>query len=134
MTTETTLSSALSSDHLGRVLDALTRHSFHAVMVSEAKPGTPIIFVNEAFTALTGYTAQESIGKSPGFLQGPSTDRVVLDRLREDMLAGRVFEGAAVNYRKDGSAFTMHWRVVPVDDAGGKAAYFVAFQQESASS
>ena len=38
------------------------------------------------------------------------------------------------DYRKDGSAFTMHWRVVPVDDAGGKAAYFVAFQQESASS
>lgn len=131
MTTEMTLSSALSGDHLGLVLDALTRHSFHAVMVSEAKPGTPILYVNEAFTALTGYTPQEAVGKSPGFLQGPSTDRAVVDRLREDMLAGRVFEGAAVNYRKDGSEFTMHWRVVPVVDAGGKAAYFVAFQQGS---
>jgi PAS domain S-box-containing protein len=131
--TTTTLSSALSSHHLGRVLDALTRHSFHAVMVSEAKPGNPVVYVNEAFAALTGYSPEETIGKSPGFLQGPSTDRAVLDRLRDDMLAGRVFEGEAVNYRKDGSAFTMHWRVVPVDDGTGKAAYFVAFQREAAS-
>jgi PAS domain S-box-containing protein len=129
--TRTTASAALGSHTaLTDVLDALTRHSFHAIMVSEASARTPIVYVNEAFTDLTGYAADETVGKSPGFLQGPATDRTVLDRLHQDMWAGRVFEGKAINYRKDGSAFTMHWRVVPVHDNGGRPLYFVAFQRE----
>lgn len=128
-----TLSSVLGSHDLGAVLDALAQHNFHAVMVTLAQAKTPIVYVNDAFAELTGYTTEETIGKSPGFLQGPATDERVLDRLREDMSAGRVFEGQAVNYRKDGSAFTMHWRVVPVKDAASKPLYFVAFQQESPS-
>jgi hypothetical protein len=54
-----------------------------------------------------------------------------VDRLRDDMAAGRVFEGMAVNYRKDGSAFTMHWRVVPVTDTSGTPVYFLACQEQA---
>jgi PAS domain S-box-containing protein len=133
MKTEIAVSSALHGQHLATVLDALTRHSFHSVMVSEAQAKSPVVYVNQAFTDLTGYSADETIGKSPSFLQGPETDRTVLDRLHEDMSAGRVFEGRATNYRKDGSAFTMHWRVVPVKDASGQPVYYVACQQESLS-
>ena len=128
-----TLSSALGSHDLGAVLDALAQHNFHAVMVTLAQAKTPIVYVNDAFADLTGYTPEETIGKSPSFLQGPATDEKVLDRLREDMSAGRVFEGKAINYRKDGSAFTMLWRVVPVKDAVGKPVYYIAFQHESPS-
>lgn len=133
MKTEIAVSSTLHSQHLAAALDALMRHSFHSVMVSEAQSNSPVVYVNDAFTDLTGYSAEETIGKSPSFLQGPETDRTVLDRLHEDMSAGRVFEGKTTNYRKNGSAFTMHWRVVPVKDASGHPVYFAAFQQESRS-
>lgn len=47
------------------------------------------------------------------------------------MAAGIVFEGKAVNYRKDGSDFTMWWRVIPVIGNSAQPVYFVAFQREA---
>lgn len=130
----TKMSATLRSQHISLVLDALARYSFQSIMISDATPGTPVVYVNDAFTQLTGYTPEEAAGQSPGFLQGPATDRAVVDRLRDDMAAGRAFEGRAVNYRKDGSMFTMHWRVAPVTDAAGTVVYFLACQQEAPSS
>ena len=125
-----TLSSSVPSEHLAAIIDAAASHSFDSVMVTEGGPGTPILYVNEAFSALTGYAAEEVLGKSPGLLQGPETDKAVLARLRDDMAAGRVFEGETVNYRGNGSAFVMRWRVIPVTGASGKPAYYVAIQRE----
>ena len=126
------LSHSLPDQALSAVVDALIATSFDSVMVTEAGDGssnTPIVFVNEAFTALTGYTAEEVLGKSPTLLQGPETDRTVLNRLRDDLIAGRVFEGETANYRKDGTAFTMHWRVAPVKENGAEPKYYIAVQR-----
>jgi PAS domain S-box-containing protein len=125
------LSSILSATHPDAVLDAMADNSLSSVMVTQAAPDTPIIYVNEAFTALTGYTPEDVMGKSPRMLQGPKTDQAVLQRLRKDLEAGRIFEGEAVNYRKDCSEFLMHWRVFPVRDQQGASVYFVALQEES---
>ncbi|TVR83915.1 MAG: PAS domain-containing protein [Rhodospirillales bacterium] len=124
------LSSILSTTHPGAVLDAIADNSLTSVMVTQAAPDTPIVYVNKAFTALTGYTPDDVMGKSPRMLQGPKTDEAVLARLREDLEAGRVFEGEAINYRKDCSEFLMHWRVFPVSDPEGTPIYFVALQHE----
>jgi PAS domain S-box-containing protein len=124
------LSSSLSTINPGAVLDAIADNSLTSVMVTQAAPETPIVYVNEAFTALTGYTPDDVMGKSPRMLQGPKTDEAVLARLREDLEGGRVFEGEAVNYRKDCPEFVMHWRVFPVSDPQGNAVYFVALQQK----
>ena len=126
------LSQSLPEPALSPVVDALITSSFDSVMVTEAGDSsshTPIVFVNQAFTDLTGYTAEEVVGKSPAFLQGPETDRAVLDRLRDDLIAGRVFEGKATNYRKDGTPFTMHWRVAPVKEGSAAPKYYIAVQR-----
>ncbi|MFZ1415599.1 MAG: PAS domain S-box protein [Defluviicoccus sp.] len=123
--------STVSSEHQSAVFDALVENCFDSVMITEAAPKNPIVYVNKAFTDLTGYSTEEVMGKSPGFLQGSGTDASVLKRLHGDMAAGRVFEGKAVNYRKDGSAFTMWWRVIPVTDNSAQPTYFVAFQREA---
>ena len=125
-----TLNSILEGTLPGPVLDAIADHSLNSVMVSQAAPDTPIIYVNKAFTELTGYTPEDVMGKSPRMLQGPKTDQSVLERLRKDLEAGRVFEGEAVNYRNDCSEFLMHWRVVPVKDQQGMPRYFIALQEE----
>lgn len=121
----------LSGHRIDAVLDSIIENSLCSVMVTQAAPNTPIVYVNDAFTALTGHQSSDVIGKSPRLLQGSKTDQVVLDRLRDDLDSGRVFEGSAVNYRKDGSEFMMFWRVFPVADDQGKPVYFVALQQEA---
>jgi PAS domain S-box-containing protein len=126
------ISQSLSKETLGDIVDALIENSFDSVMVTEAGNGAstnPIVFVNEAFTALTGYTAEDVMGKSPTMLQGSDTDPAVIERLREDMGAGRSFEGETTNYRKDGTPFTMHWRVAPVEQAAEQAKYHIAVQR-----
>ncbi|MGE5900335.1 PAS domain-containing protein, partial [Klebsiella pneumoniae] len=56
-----------------------------AVLITEAEPfdepGPSIIYVNEAFTKMTGYTAEEVIGKTPRILQGPASDKKALAKL-----------------------------------------------------
>jgi PAS domain S-box-containing protein len=124
---------ALSSTN-DAVLHAIVDNSFDSLIITEAAPSSPIIYVNKAFTDLTGYSAEDALGKSPSFLQGPDTDPDVLERLRSDLAAGRAFEGKAINYRKDGSPFTMWWRVVPVKGEAGRPERYIAFQREAPSS
>jgi PAS domain S-box-containing protein len=123
--------STVSSEHQSAVFDALVENCFDSVMIAEATPESPIVYVNPAFTDLTGYSREEVLGRSPGFLQGSGTDASVLQRLDADMAAGRVFEGKAFNYRKDGSQFMMWWRVIPVGGNSAQPLYFVAFQREA---
>ena len=89
-----------------------------------------IAYSNKAFTKLTGYDQADVIGKSPSLLQGEGTDKKVLARLKESMRKGLGdYEGSAINYRKNGTPFIMHWRVVPVK-VGGKIKAWVAIQRE----
>jgi PAS domain S-box-containing protein len=119
-----------SADALVASLRAIADHSFDSVMITSAVKGTPIIYVNKAFTALTGYSAKSVIGKSPALLQGPATEKAPLDALHRCMQTGKVFEGRAINYDRGKRPFVMHWRVVPVKLARGKPAeYFIAIQR-----
>jgi len=119
-----------SADALVASLRAISDHSFDSVMITKAGKGSPILYVNKAFTALTGYSAKSVIGKSPALLQGPATEKAQVDELHRCMRKGKVFEGRAVNYDSRKRPFVMHWRVVPVKLAKGKPAeYFIAIQR-----
>jgi len=123
------LSKSVPSSDLGPIADLVISTSFDSVMVTEATAKTPILYVNEAFTQLTGYSSEEVLGKSPSLLQGADTDLAVLDQLRKDLEAGNNFEGTATNYRKDGTPFTMHWRVASVRSEKDEVLYFIAVQR-----
>ena len=107
--------------------------SREGIVILSAKPDDQepeIIFVNPAFTRMTGYTAAEAIGKTAGILHGPKTSRNLLDRLRAQLAKGEKFEGEGINYRKDGVEFFMHWYVEPLRDGHGKISHFVAVQRD----
>jgi len=109
-------------------LELLADNSFDALLITDAE-GT-IAYSNKAFTKLTGYDQADVIGKSPKLLQGPGTCKKVLARLKESMQRGDGdYEGSAINYRKNGTPFIMHWRVVPVK-VGGEIKAWVAIQRE----
>ena len=94
------------------------------------EPGPRIVYVNPAFTTMTGYEAAEVIGRSPRFLQGPKTTRKTLDRLRAQLTKGERFEGEDTNYKKGGVEFYIDWYIEPLRDPSGKIAYFLAVQRD----
>jgi PAS domain S-box-containing protein len=94
------------------------------------EPGPRIVYVNKAFTRLTGYLPKEVIGKNPGILEGPNTKSCTIERLRTQLEDGKSFEGEDIAYRKDGSEFCMEWYFEPLRDEKGRIAYFVAVQRD----
>jgi PAS domain S-box-containing protein len=83
-------------------------------------PDAPMVYVNEAFLRLTGYTREECIGKNCRFLQGPGTDPVALERLRRALAERRDVQVELLNYRKGGEPF---WNLLSIthvwDKSGG---------------
>jgi PAS domain S-box-containing protein len=121
------------SDEQLRLLTTIVENSTESVLITNAQlelPGPQIVYVNPAFTKMTGYMPGEVIGKTPRILQGPKTERSVLDRLRKDCAAGKVFHGETINYRKDGSEFYVEWTIAPVWNERGEITHFVANQRD----
>jgi PAS domain S-box-containing protein len=115
------------------LLVAAVNEAKESVVITDADlcaPGPRIVYVNAAFTRMSGYTADEVLGKSPRILQGPATDRAVIARLKETLARGDVFQGETINYRKDGGAFHVEWQISPVRDRDGKITHFASFQQD----
>lgn len=127
------MSSSDFPDALGhRLFREAADQSFHAITITRAagaEAPSKIVYVNDAFTEMTGYEAEEVIGETPGMLQGPKTEREVLDRLDRKLERGETFHGETVNYRKDGSEFIIEWKVVPVGQEG-ETTYHLAVQRD----
>jgi PAS domain S-box-containing protein len=114
-----------------RLLEASMEESFNSIIISEAGPGYPIIYVNPAFCELTGYGPHEVMGKSPSILQGADTDPEVISRLDQDLDEGKLFFGKAINYRKDGSTFMMEWKIAPIRNEKDDITHYLAIQREA---
>jgi two-component system cell cycle sensor histidine kinase/response regulator CckA len=116
-----------------RLLGLAVGQSNESIMITDAEldlPGPRIIFVNPAFTRMTGYTAEEVLGRTPRILQGPQTDKVVLSRLRKTLESGEEFQGEVINYKKSGKEFDLEWRIAPVRNTNGAITHFVATQRD----
>ena len=116
-----------------RVLESAVQNTNDLVLITGAEiepPGPEIVYVNRAFCDQTGYTADELLGRSPRILQGPGSDRRVLDQMRNSLEREEDFVGGVSNYRKDGSEFQMEWRISPVRDPSGKLTYWISIQRD----
>ncbi|MHA7263575.1 putative bifunctional diguanylate cyclase/phosphodiesterase [Arthrobacter sp. TMN-37] len=89
-----------------------------------------ILHVSESFTAITGYAADEVLGRNCRILQGPGTDADTLAGIRLALDAGEGFRGEILNYRKDGSAFWNMLSITPLRSASGELTHFVSVQRD----
>ena len=111
------------------LLKVLAENSFDSILVTDASQEGKIIYANKAFKKLTGYNPLEVLGKTPRILQGPATDKIVIERLANCLATGKNFEGKAINYKENGTPFIMHWRVLPIKVRANIEAW-VAIQRE----
>lgn len=117
-----------------RLLESVITNANDAVLVTEAQSadgdGPNIVYVNEAFNKMTGYTVEEVIGKTPRILQGPKTNKKELSRIREALKRHETIEVEIVNYKKNGEEYWVNFTIVPVADKEGIITHFVAIQRD----
>jgi PAS domain S-box-containing protein len=116
------------------LLDAAIFALEEGVVITDSSvdlPGPCIIYANQAQAGMTGYTIEEMIGHTPRIFQGPKTDRLLLDQLRNCLTTGISFEGEMINYRKDGSEYLVRLTVSPVRDKNGAITHFISIQRDA---
>jgi PAS domain S-box-containing protein/diguanylate cyclase (GGDEF)-like protein len=95
------------------------------VITDPSQADNPIVFVNAAFTQLTGYSSFEVRGKNCRLLQGPATDQLKISEIRKAVSKGRSIRRELLNYRKDGTQFWTDLSINPTRDGNGKLVSFV---------
>ena len=114
-----------------RVRDRAIASSRAGLVITDAlQPDNPIIYANPAFERLTGYTAEEAVGKNCRFLQGPHTDPAAVATLREAVGNQEECNVVLLNYRKDGAIFWNDLTIAPVPDEAGRVTHFVGIQND----
>lgn len=116
------------------VPNTLLRHALRStsdgVVIADARAeDQPLIFVNPAFTAITGYTYGETVGKNCRFLQGTERDQPELAKLRTALREGAECRVILHNFRKDGTPFWNELHIAPINE-DGRPAYYVGVQTD----
>lgn len=95
-------------------------------------PAKRILWVNEDFSRITGYTAMEAIGKVPGaLLQGPGTEQDVVHRIRKGLQQKVSLKEQLTNYRKNGEPYLCRLVIHPIFDIQNQLINFIAFEVDA---
>ena len=117
-----------------KLWESVITNTKDSVLITEAEPfdepGPKIIYVNEAFTTMTGYTPEEVIGKSPRILQGPKSDFKKLKKLGKALRNWDSHDITTINYKKNGEEFWVNFTVTPVADQTGWYTHWIAIERD----
>lgn len=112
----------------------LAQSTNDVIMVTPATPlgppGPIIVYVNPAFTALTGYDAEDVLGRSTRLLHGPNTDPQTVAAMRAAMEAQRSIRVELLTYSRDGEETWIDTNIVPLRDAHGHVTHFATIGRD----
>lgn len=101
------------------------------VVISDcSQPDMPIIYVNNAFTEMTGYEYDEVVGKNCRFLQGPDTDPAAKEKIKSAIADQQSCKVEVLNYHKNGTKFWNRLSVTPVRDDQGRTTHYIGIQSD----
>lgn len=93
-------------------------------------PEQRIVYANSAFTAVTGYSSEEAMGRNCRFLQGPGSDQQTVSAIRATLTREATFRGEVHNYSKDGTPFWNALTISPLRNGEGIVTHFVSVQRD----
>lgn len=116
-----------------RLLESAMQQTSDSIIITTARKehfASKIVYVNDAFTRMTGYTPEDVIDRLSVMLQGPKTDSTEWFRLEGNQIRGKTFHLETVMQRKDGTKFHLEWRISPIRNEQGKVTHFVSMQRD----
>ena len=109
---------------------AIAASSNGIVITDPSQPDNPITYVNPAFERISGYSAQEVLGRNCRLLQGADREQPALAELRAALQEGRGCQAVIRNYKKNGTLFWNQLSISPVRDEEGHLVSFVGVQND----
>lgn len=110
--------------------DSIIELANDVIVITTADPLEPeIVYVNQAFSQLTGYTAAEVMGKTPRFLQRTETDAQTRARIRDALSNGQAIQETILNFHKNGERYWLDMNIVPLFNQRGELTYFAAIER-----
>jgi PAS domain S-box-containing protein len=119
---------SLSVDIQRMSLESAIRQAAEAIVITSATG--KILYVNPAFSRMTGYRPDEVLGHYPNVLKSGTQDPAYYEQLWKTILAGRVWRGELINRRRDGSLYTEEMSITPVLNASGRTSNYIAIKQD----
>jgi len=99
-----------------------------AISITDAKAN--ILFANEAFSRVTGYSREEIVGKNEAVLSNHTTPAAVYQAMWKDLTAQRPWSGKLLNRRKDGDIYLAELNISPVVDSTGKTTHYLGMHRD----
>lgn len=106
------------------VFRALAEQTDDHILITDID-GT-IVYVNPAFEVITGFTAEDALGKTPRILKSGEHDNAFYEKLWQTVMSGKTFRGMSINKKKDGSFYYEEKTIAPVKNDDGQIAYLVS--------
>ncbi|MBP6557013.1 MAG: PAS domain S-box protein [Flavobacterium sp.] len=117
-----------------RLLETVITQTKDAVMITDIDTAVEvipnIIFVNSAFTDMTGYKSEEVIGKSPVMFFGPKSDILEFDKLKTAIQEYRECYVETISYKKSGEEFWINFSMIPVTNKDGEHSHWISIQRD----
>lgn len=117
-----------------KLLQSVITNTNESVVITEAEatdqPGRKIVYVNDAFTNMTGYSEEEMLGQTTDLLLGPKSDPELRNQLRSSLESQKASEIEIINYKKSGEEFWVHTSGVPVENRDGVCSHWVFISRD----
>lgn len=127
------ISQRKQEEQWSRLLESVVINATDAVLITTGNvegSGQSIIYVNEAYTRMSGYHKSELIGSSPRISQGPGTDLDELKKLKEAIENRVPCEIEVINYTKTGQEYWVSQSNAPVLDSSGEVTHWISIQRD----
>jgi PAS domain S-box-containing protein len=127
------ISQRKQEEQWSRLLESVVINATDAVLICTGNiegSGQSIIYVNEAFTRMSGYNRQELIGASPRISQGPETDIREIRKLKRAIVQKMPCQIEVINYTKQGKEYWVSQSNAPIADAEGIVTHWISIQRD----